>query len=98
MVGCLDGGHGWMPVCGTAFETAKSNQIKENGDRRLVSGGADGTICVWDGVDSPNPNFKRIMGEGEWVSCVSWGAEGLIACGDLNGGIHVWDARPSHAS
>lgn len=90
MVGSLEGGHGWMPVCGTVFEGGVGAR---NGERRLVSGGADGSVCVWEGVGSPSPRQERVLQGGEWVSCVAWGEEGLIACGDLNGTVLVWGAR-----
>ncbi|AKJ00312.1 High-affnity carbon uptake protein Hat/HatR [Archangium gephyra] len=60
--------------------------------RRLVSGGGDGTVRVWE-VGSGS-ELARMEGHGDWVRSVAWDAEGRrLASGGEDGTVRVWEAE-----
>ena len=68
--------------------------------RTLASGGADGTVRLWDVADPahPRPLGQRLTGGTRPVTSVAFSPDGrTLASGSFDGTVRLWDvADPAH--
>ena len=67
--------------------------------RMLASGGADGTVRLWDVTDPahPGPIGQPLTGSAAAVGSVAFGPEHTLASGSLDGATRLWNLNVQYA-
>jgi WD40 repeat protein len=63
-------------------------------DGRVVSGGSDGKLLLWDAAAPGKPATELGRHEG-FVGAVAWSADGRVASGGGDGKVLLWGEPPS---
>jgi small GTP-binding protein len=64
--------------------------VSWSGDGRVVSGGSDGTVRLWDAASGRE--LSVLEGHKDWVLSVSWSGDGRVVSGGSDGTVRLWDA------
>ncbi len=79
------------PLQLTLWRTGQAYALAVAPDGRVVSGGADGTVRVWD-LDGGEEKC-RLQGDSGPVNAVAVGSDGWVVSGNADGTVRVWNPK-----